>query len=1068
MKNLISILLFGTLFLTGSISQAPEDPFGWTEPIVIPGSIYVLWGGGAHPDSVYPSMSVYFSENNSNNIEDLREDSLNVPVGGTKKMNLAVADFDKNGSDEIIGAWEGPNSSVTLHLLNPDNKLKIPVEGNLIQGSGEQKRIFIVPGDYDGDQMDEFILAFIDEDKTINIRLYDSDGTFTPKLKASVNNEDLSGNPLNKTRFSVISGDYDNNGDDEIALLGYDADNDTQFEKGLYVRIYDVNGNTIEPKVKNTIIPETTITNSQFSVNEIVLAASTIQGNEQQDIIAIAFTTIHNEGPNTDDTYLQLLKTGLDLNSLIFDENKKESDYHNPNFLPSISLASGDFDDDGSEELIFARSGFFDMYHTDADLNLNRQPGGGFTTVSDGDDLDESYDYLEICNVDDMPGEEMIVVKNVYNNDFENPFPQGFFFSVFGNTSDTSFNFGLKSSAANKTEIPNDWPVRTYALAAGDFEGSKVTIQAPRYFHQSGISQPIVILNAPPVHFDVFNGEIYDINTCFSNEPCDFISSYTKEISQTFALTTEIKSSWDVSAGFANEGSVSAGIEAEAAPLGVGVSVSTEYSQNFEYHLLGEYGENFDSTSTSGQTQTIQINAYAVEDDQIFATITDYDIWEYPYYIGSSTNEAGVIVAFRPTKSEARWFPSKSVSGYSYRPIHEVGNILSYYSYDSVNSNPNIFQEIQPKNDISTPTFVLSANSKFGWELTENNFNNSNAFKGVRFGVDAGALAFGYKFNYNQSNSYLYTHSTNISEELKLSVDVGGINRSIGPTEYRITPYAYWSGQGALVIDYSVEPEIDLGGGSTWWQEMYGNNPDPTMILPWRLDLEKGFPDPDASKYQQTRDIRLKPSFLSPGDTAIITANIRNFSLVNTPSDVKVRFYLGDPASGGELVSDIFGKNEFSTDGVVPSRGLKTVSFVWVRPLVSSHSRMYMVIDPDNTINEVHENNNVGWISIQNSPQTSFTEKIEVITGNMKLFQNYPNPFSEISRIDYFLGQNDFISLQVFDISGKLMETYEQGFRKPGTYSIEIDGANFESGMYYYTLKGKVSGSESGKMIVIH
>jgi hypothetical protein len=483
--------------------------------------------------------------------------------------------------------------------------------------------------------------------------------------------------------------------------------------------------------------------------------------------------------------------------------------------------------------------------------------------------------------------------------------------------------------------------------------------------------------------------------------------------------------------------------------------------------LLGEFGANFEKTNTNIQKQIIRFEQSAIEDDQIFATITDYHIWEYPYFVGSSTKEAGVIVAFRPGDSEARWFPSKSVSGYSYRPTHEVGNILSYYSYDGKDENPNIFQDIQPKNDISTPTLTFSANSQTKWSLTNQNFTEHQAFSEIRFGVDAGFMGFGYKASFNQSNSYLYTYKTSIAEELTLSVSIGGIDRSIGPTEYRITPYAYWSNEGALVIDYSVEPEIDLQGGSTWWQEKYGHNPDPTMILPWRLDPEKGFAITDESKRQQTKDIRLKPSFISPGDTAIISANVRNFSLVNTSGNVKVRFYLGDPATDGQMISDIYGNSEFETEGAVPSRGIKSLSIVWVRPESSSSSRLYMVIDPDNIIDEIHENNNVGWISILNTPVSPVKEIPQTGLGGLVLNQNYPNPFSAKSTVSYNLGNAERVTVKIYDISGILLKSYDEGILEAGTHYIDIDGSLFETGTYIYTLQTS-SGIESRMMSIIH
>jgi hypothetical protein len=81
-----------------------------------------------------------------------------------------------------------------------------------------------------------------------------------------------------------------------------------------------------------------------------------------------------------------------------------------------------------------------------------------------------------------------------------------------------------------------------------------------------------------------------------------------------------------------------------------------------------------------------------------------------------------------------------------------------------------------------------------------------------------------------------------------------------------------------------------------------------------------------------------------------VIANIRNFSLVNTPGKVQAQFYLGDPAAGVQLISDIYGKSDFETTGSVPAHGLKTIQFYWIRPLNSSAGRMYMVLDPNNSI----------------------------------------------------------------------------------------------------------------------
>ncbi|MBE0655166.1 MAG: VCBS repeat-containing protein [Bacteroidales bacterium] len=1063
MKLILSILL-SAIFILSSIAQETEDPFNWTEPIIIPNSFYLLWSAGPDDDSMTVNLDVYFNYAEGNSIERLRTDSFNYPIARNGKIVLEVANFDDDGEDDVIAAWESPDSTISLFVLHPNHAMKIPVDGKIIQSSGEQKRIFIQRGDFDGDKLDEFVLAFISEDAKINLMLYDPAGSNEPELVALIRDEDLSGNPANKYRFSPAVGDFDGDGDDDIAILSYDSDNDPAYNKGLYIKIYDFSEGNIIPLIKEVVMPEEQITKNNFSLQEIVLSMTSLRPDPSlPDILAIALTTIHNSSPNDFDTFVQLVKPGNGMGSFTYDTEKIIGKYKNPNFLPPMTLASGDIDGNNSEELVFSLNTVFDVYEADHDLNLTYRTGGNVNGPPQQDDeLRYSYDYLDIKNIDAVEGDEVILVKNNYTNDFNDPYDQSFNLRVWGVNNGDLSGFSSKGTLATDETVPWDWPERSFAISSGSYDNSRIVIEAPRYYHTSEIGQPVVILNAPPVHFDQLNGNIYDINSCYLGGLCNFSSTYIKAVTTTEELTTTVQSAWDVSGGIRYEGSVSTGVTIEGAPLGVGVSVSAEYSQNFEFHLLANYGKNFEETSGRKEEVSVEIEVTAIEDDQIFATLTDYDVWEYPYFVGNSAQEAGSIWAFIPVHTEARWFPSKSVSGYAYRPIHEVGNILSYNSYDEVHNNPDVLEYIQPLN--VAPTFTLSANSQYSWTVNRNTFTSNSAVTGMSYGVDAGFLGGGLTASSNLRDAHLRTHETRVDTNLNISVSIGGIDRSVGPVEYRITPYAYWSRQGALVIDYSVEPEVDLQGGFTWWQEMYGTSPDPAMILPWRLDPEKGFAINDEAKRQQTKDIQLKPSVISTGDTTIVTATIRNFSLVNTTGAVEVAFYLGDPAEEGILVSDIYGNSRFQTDGMVPARGFRQVRFTWVKPGSSGSNRLYMVIDPDNTMTEIHEDNNTGWISTGGASGTTSLEEVETEPYyNLSLF---PNPVNHGATLSYTLPVQDEIIIRIFNLSGELIHTYDEGSKEPGDHHLHIEGNYFLPGIYICSLQGS-SGTITRKMAVM-
>jgi hypothetical protein len=69
------------------------------------------------------------------------------------------------------------------------------------------------------------------------------------------------------------------------------------------------------------------------------------------------------------------------------------------------------------------------------------------------------------------------------------------------------------------------------------------------------------------------------------------------------------------------------------------------------------------------------------------------------------------------------------------------------------------------------------------------------------------------------------------------------------------------------------------------------------------------------------------------------------------------------------------------------------------------------------------------------------------------LNQNYPNPFNPTTVISYELPQSSEVSLQVFDISGRLITTLNEGYAEAGTHTATFDAGNLSSGVYIYTLQ---------------
>lgn len=88
------------------------------------------------------------------------------------------------------------------------------------------------------------------------------------------------------------------------------------------------------------------------------------------------------------------------------------------------------------------------------------------------------------------------------------------------------------------------------------------------------------------------------------------------------------------------------------------------------------------------------------------------------------------------------------------------------------------------------------------------------------------------------------------------------------------------------------------------------------------------------------------------------------------------------------------------------------------------------------------------------------------VPAAFELSQNYPNPFNPVTNIHFSIPKDGNVSLKVYNSLGQLVATYLDGFVKAGYYNAEVDGTNFASGVYFYTLSG--SGFiQTKKMILV-
>jgi hypothetical protein len=86
------------------------------------------------------------------------------------------------------------------------------------------------------------------------------------------------------------------------------------------------------------------------------------------------------------------------------------------------------------------------------------------------------------------------------------------------------------------------------------------------------------------------------------------------------------------------------------------------------------------------------------------------------------------------------------------------------------------------------------------------------------------------------------------------------------------------------------------------------------------------------------------------------------------------------------------------------------------------------------------------------------------------LSQNYPNPFNPVTKINYELPKDGKVKLVIFDILGREIKSLVNNeFKQAGRYTVEFNGTQFASGVYFYRIQveGGSSYTAVKKMVLL-
>lgn len=97
--------------------------------------------------------------------------------------------------------------------------------------------------------------------------------------------------------------------------------------------------------------------------------------------------------------------------------------------------------------------------------------------------------------------------------------------------------------------------------------------------------------------------------------------------------------------------------------------------------------------------------------------------------------------------------------------------------------------------------------------------------------------------------------------------------------------------------------------------------------------------------------------------------------------------------------------------------------------------------------------------------------KIQRVIKTFTLLQNYPNPFNPTTTIKYDLPRSGNVEIKIYNITGRLVKTFQKSHQNSGLHEVIWDGKNdygnkVASGFYIYQARFEKN-IVSKKMLII-
>ncbi len=587
--------------------------------------------------------------------------------------------------------------------------------------------------------------------------------------------------------------------------------------------------------------------------------------------------------------------------------------------------------------------------------------------------------------------------------------------NTFSNATASYYLFDVENPPGKRRDV--NWSVAETAvrfpLVAFDVDGNSRFLGAPVHIYIPKTIKTDYVIYEPPKHtfYNLdqskkwgYYGQIVNV----SRFP-DFNVTFTQDQSSSFSTTTKGSTDWtiggseSVSASSTVEEGANAGIVSGEFKTSVGISNTLSYN----------YNKRSETTDGNYHSQSVEYSTTTSADDSLGGSRQELDIWRYRIF-GLPPGAGGSY----PNAYYDYVIPSKPVdfigiSGLDldwYQPQHENGNLLSYPLADNGNFVPSDVGTIVVSGTVMSGTLVpaseipccgnggheelkFTGTVSHATDIRSSHTVQENADFTASFSAESEFFGTGGEISgsvdaaFNDTNSWSRSTIQNAQSTASESID---LNYSADGTGfgYLVYPVMHTTPDGTYKVSHAIQ--FLPNSQTAFWDEYYGQKPDPALNLPNRFyettysnnpvwepkedysrKTIRGFKMLNGVKNPQTNKNDELP-FEAPvaGGPLILSVNVYNYStggITNeTPTNannLKVLFQYA-PWNGSKETGPRVNIGKINMPQVAPMQILPaqipwdTTGLGGNGSCSTKQYRIIVTLDPNNTIDEIYEAEN--------------------------------------------------------------------------------------------------------------